>query len=279
MSKCLDIAVYSTQAANASFRLVPLTSDNGEEPCPKALLPIGNKPMLEYPLSWIELSGIKSGPSIVISPPHLPDSIPDVLLICPAAHRAAISHYIHSDTSSSSFSTLRIDLQTYDQSQDLSTGTCTLLRHFSNRITRDFLLVPCDIITPPSLPLTKLLNKFRTDSMSDGSIATTCWFEIQNLNLGKDAIPEEWGTSTTKTPIVWDASSGTLLHIDTPDDEDRNGEELELRMALLSKSGVLRTAVNLNLIIWSQIPPNEAFYELSRLACVCLQAECSSCFA
>jgi translation initiation factor eIF-2B subunit gamma len=37
-----------------------LTIDHGEEPYPKALLPIGNKPMLEYPLSWIEKSGVKS---------------------------------------------------------------------------------------------------------------------------------------------------------------------------------------------------------------------------
>ena len=43
-----------------SSRLVPLTSDYGEEPCPKSLLPIGNNPMLGYPLSWIERSGVTS---------------------------------------------------------------------------------------------------------------------------------------------------------------------------------------------------------------------------
>lgn len=191
--------------------------------------------MLEYPLSWIEQSGIKSRYFWVIQQLDLSNSFPDVLLICPAAHRSAISHYIHSDTSSSSFSSLRIDLQTYDESQDLSTGTCTLLRHFSNRIGGDFILIPCDFVTPPSLSLTNILNKFRADSTSDGAVATACWFEVQNLHLGKDAIPEEWGSSSTVAPIVWDESSGTLLHIDTPDDEDRNGEEIELRMALLSK--------------------------------------------
>lgn len=159
----------------------------------------------------------------------------DVLLICPAAHRTAISHYIRSDSSSTSFSSLRIDLQTYDQSKDLSTGTCTLLRHFSNRITGDFILVPCDFVAPPSLPLTTILNKFRTDSTSDGAIATACWFETQNLHLGKDAVPEEWGSSTLTTPIVWHEPTRTLLHIDTPDDQDRNSDEIELRMSLLSK--------------------------------------------
>src|SRR5882762_6343057 len=159
------------------FRLVPLTSDHGEEPCPKALLPIGNSPMLGYSLSWIEHSGVKSEfPSRSYFLTRLTLNL-DVLLVCPSSHRAAISHYIHSDTSSASFSSLRIDLQSYDESQDLSIGTCTLLRHFSNRIAGDFILVPCDFVTPPSLPLTKLLNKFRTDSTSDGAIATACWFE------------------------------------------------------------------------------------------------------
>jgi len=194
--------------------LFPLTSDHGDEPSPKALLPIGNNPMLGYPLSWIEQSGIKS-----------------VLLVCPSGHRAAISHYIHSDPSS--FSSLRIDLQSYDDSQDLSIGTCALLRHFSNRITRDFILVPCDIVTPPSLPLVKILNKFRIDSASDGAVATACWFERQSQNSSKDAIPDEWGSGNNVASIAWDESTGTLLHIDTP--ENRNGEEIELRMALLIK--------------------------------------------
>lgn len=42
-------------------RLLPLTGEHGDEPCPKALLPISNKPMLDYPLSWVEQSGIKGG--------------------------------------------------------------------------------------------------------------------------------------------------------------------------------------------------------------------------
>jgi translation initiation factor eIF-2B subunit gamma len=189
--------------------------------------------MLGYPLSWIEQSGVQSD-FISVMLIDMADFCIDVLLVCPSAHRAAISHYIHSDTSSASFSSLRIDLQSYDESQDLSIGTCTLLRHFSNRITGDFILVPCDFVTSPSLPLTKLLNKFRTDSTFDGAIATACWFEVHN-NLSKDTIPEEWGSSSNITPIVWEDSTGTLLHIDTHDDEDRNRDEIELRMALLCK--------------------------------------------
>ncbi len=39
-------------------RLIPLTSDHGDEPCPKALLPVANRPMLDFPLTWLEQSGI-----------------------------------------------------------------------------------------------------------------------------------------------------------------------------------------------------------------------------
>ena len=37
---------------------MPLTSNHVDEPCPKALLPIANKPMLDYPLAWLEKSGV-----------------------------------------------------------------------------------------------------------------------------------------------------------------------------------------------------------------------------
>lgn len=153
-----------------------------------------------------------------------------MLLICPAIHRPAIYHHIHSDAVS--LSSLRIDLQTYEETQDTGVGTCTLLRHFSSRIPGDFVLVPCDFIPPLSLPLSALLNKFRADALSDGSIATTCWYEAHKPEKG--AALDEWGPLASSVPIMWDETSGTLLHIDTPDDQDHNSMELELRMSLLS---------------------------------------------
>lgn len=158
----------------------------------------------------------------------------DVMIVCPTTHRHAISHHIHSDiSSSSSFSSLHIDLQTYDESTDSSVGTCTLLRHFSNRILEDFILLSCDFIPPPSLPLNTILNKFRTDTVSDGAVATTCWFTSQQPEKG--SFPDDWGPISPPVSIAWDAKKGVLLHIDTLDDFDRNSEELELRMSMLSR--------------------------------------------
>ncbi|PBK87863.1 hypothetical protein ARMGADRAFT_1085199 [Armillaria gallica] len=40
-------------------KLMPLMSDYSNEPCPKALLPVVNKPMVDYVFAWLELSSIK----------------------------------------------------------------------------------------------------------------------------------------------------------------------------------------------------------------------------
>ncbi|KAG8213855.1 UDP-3-O-glucosamine N-acyltransferase [Butyriboletus roseoflavus] len=196
-------------------RLLPLTGDVGDEPCPKALLPISNRPMVDYALSWVEQSGIK-----------------DVLLICPSSHRPSISHYIHSESPLSS-SSLQVDIQSFDETQELGVGTCSILRHFASRIQEDFVLLPCDFIPPPALPLSKLLNKFRSEATSDGAIATSCWFESPKSE--KSTALDEWGSHSQSYPIVWDDYTGTLLYIDTLDNTDKNAEELELRMNLLSR--------------------------------------------
>lgn len=172
--------------------------------------------MIAYTLSWLEQAGITNA-----------------LLICPSSHKAAISHHIHSDVSSSISSSFRITLQAFDESVDSPVGTCALLRQFASRITEDFILLSCDFIPPASLPLSTLLNKFRIDTVSHGAIATSCWFESRKPDKG--VIPDEWDSTIPITPIVWDDSSQTLLYVEAPDEADRGGDDLELRMGLLTK--------------------------------------------
>ncbi|KAJ3476856.1 hypothetical protein NLI96_g10873 [Meripilus lineatus] len=50
--------------------LSPLTSKGSEGPSPKALLPVANKPMLDYPLAWLESSGIRGKPDILSHTTH-----------------------------------------------------------------------------------------------------------------------------------------------------------------------------------------------------------------
>lgn len=187
--------------------------------------------MLEYPLAWLEKSGVAGDTFVNWYNNTLTLSL-DVLLICPTSHRSAMSNYIQSEVSSL-FPSLRIDLQTYEESRDMAVGTCTLLRHFSSRIQSDFIVLPCDFIPPPSLSLTRLLNKFRTETTCDGSIATVCFYEASKPEKG--TATEEWGILPSNAPIVFDDRSGTLLYVDTPEDVDKNGDEFELRMSLLSQ--------------------------------------------
>jgi hypothetical protein len=66
--------VYAPNANSlyqAIGRLLPLTSDHGEEPCPKALLSVANKPMIDYTLSWVEQSGIKGITTRTLDVGHL----------------------------------------------------------------------------------------------------------------------------------------------------------------------------------------------------------------
>jgi len=68
--------------------------------------------------------------------------------------------------------------------------------------------------------------------MLDGPIVTTCWYEHRS---DKQSSPDEWGSPALLTPIVWDHLNGTLLYVDSPDEADKNSDELELRMTLLSR--------------------------------------------
>ncbi|KAF9792874.1 UDP-3-O-glucosamine N-acyltransferase [Thelephora terrestris] len=194
--------------------LQPLTSNHGDEPCPKALLPIGNKPMIDHVLAWLEPSGIT-----------------DVLLVCPTPHRRSIADHVGSDASAS-FPSLRIDLQTYGDPQDSSFGTGSILRTFAHRIDRDFVVLPCDFIPPPSLQLTTVLNKFRMESASDGSILTSTWYEAPPQ--ADKPSGDEWGPHASPTSIVWDERSESLLQIEVPDSIARKTDDIEIEMSLLS---------------------------------------------
>jgi translation initiation factor eIF-2B subunit gamma len=151
----------------------------------------------------------------------------DVLLICPTRHRSSIYHHIHSNITPSALS---IDLQTFDDGE--YDGTCALLRHFSPRISEDFVIVPCDFIPPSSLPLSLVLNKFRIEAQSQDHLVTTCWYTSRFPD--KVSLIEEWGPPSVSLPIVYDALTETLLHIDSPDDQDKNPDDIKLRMSMLS---------------------------------------------
>lgn len=226
-----------------TFRLAPLTNDHGDNPSPKSLLPVANKPMISFPLTWLEEAGVTSNSqrSCYWQSIHSCLSMTsDVLLICPYSHRSEIAHHVHSAMSSTSFSSLRIDIQTCEDDEAATLGTCSILRKFVNRIQvstlvqclaqalishlpqNDFILLPCDFIPSPSLPLSVVLNSYRADT--EGMIISTLFYEVkeEDKSSSEDAI--------TPPLIVYDTKTGTLLHVDYSGDTE---DELELHMRLL----------------------------------------------
>lgn len=162
--------------------------------------------------------------------PRLPPftSIIDVLIICPESHHSALYHHVNSEVSTS----LRIDIQGFQESQDAGAGTCALLRHFSSRITKDFILLPCDFIPPVSFALQRILDKFRVDVTSGGTALTTCW--IPSYGPDKNLHPPEWGTQSASS-ILYDEQTETLLYIDNAHDVDSNTGDFGFKVSLLSK--------------------------------------------
>jgi translation initiation factor eIF-2B subunit gamma len=195
----------------------------------------------------------------------------DVLLICPSVHRSAISNHINNDSTSSLYASLRIDLQGLEETPEQEQGTTAILTHFAGRIKTDFILLPCDFIPPPSLPLVRLLNKFRTDVSAELGIAVSCWFETSNE---KPSFEEEDG-SIGAVPIVWDSASSTLLHITSKDEREDGGDELSLRSSLLSRcvypAGKLMIDASLTVL---QVPARVDVCKVSGLACICVSAIC-----
>jgi len=179
--------------------------------------------MIDYTLEWLSSSSSSSSSSS--------NEVSGVLIVCPTMHRQALTHHVHSDLSPA-LSSLHIEIQTYDETPESMVGTAVLLRHVANRIQQDFVLLPCDFIPPSlssssssssTLQLSTLLNQFRVDS-TDGGLVTSTWF-------APSTVTEESGRS----PMVWDEKTKTLLYVDSLDDQDRNGDELELKMSVLSK--------------------------------------------
>ncbi|KAK9768677.1 Translation initiation factor eIF-2B subunit gamma [Basidiobolus ranarum] len=99
-------------------RMSPLTN---EENLPKALLPVANKPLLWYPLNWLEKAGIK-----------------DIIVIAPSSAGAKISHYLTSVYKKTSHVEL-VALEGY-------VGTVEALRQVKDKIRHDFIVMSCDLV-------------------------------------------------------------------------------------------------------------------------------------
>jgi translation initiation factor eIF-2B subunit gamma len=93
-------------------------------------------------------------------------------------------------------------------------------------LQNDFVILPCDFIPPPSLPLSVLLNRYRAET--ERMVISTLFYEV-------DHGPDKPSSDDSVIPplIAYDTTTGTLLHVDYSDDTEE--DELELHMRLLWK--------------------------------------------
>lgn len=112
-------------AAGRGSRMVDLTTNKANP-----LLPIGNKPMLWYPLNMLEKAGFESAIVVIL------ESIRGDLI---QALRSAGTLNIH------------VDYETIPDDEDW--GTADTLRHIAPKIKTDVLVVSCDLITDVELHL------------------------------------------------------------------------------------------------------------------------------
>ncbi|KAF8602544.1 nucleotide-diphospho-sugar transferase [Ceratobasidium sp. AG-I] len=184
--------------AGYGANLQPLTNDVAGNTAPKALLPVGNRPMISHVLHWIEDCGIS-----------------DVLVVCPSVLKPEISHHLHR----SEYFNMQLDLKSVDEDDLTLTGTAQVLREIESLIKLDVIVLPCDFMPPPGLSLTTLLNAFREDV--DEPVAAVLLYERQIPADGKDKGP--------KLTVALDETSKTLLYIDGDNGDE---EDLEIHMGL-----------------------------------------------
>ncbi|KAG8700546.1 hypothetical protein FRC09_005893 [Ceratobasidium sp. 395] len=183
--------------AGHGANLQPLTNEVGGQTASKALLPVGNRPMISHVLHWIE---------------------DYVLVVCPSAHKPEISHHLHR----SEYSNMQLDLVSVDEDDLALTGTAQVLREIEGLLKAYVIVLPCDFLPPPSFSLTTLLNAFREDV--DEPVAGVLLYERPVPSDGKDKGP--------RLTVGINEATRTLLYVDGDDDGE---DELEIHMGLTTE--------------------------------------------
>lgn len=180
--------------------LIPFTN---QENIPKALLPVANKPLLSYPLSWIEKAGISS-----------------TIIVCLDAHETAISSWLRTSWKGS-FRPALVAASSEDEIVGSADALRTLLSDkYKDKIKSDVVILSCDSIC--EIPPHELLDFHR---QSDASITS-----IFYRNHGADVMaPVKKGS---KTFTGYEDSSKTLLYTNSEADVE---DDLELRTSMLYK--------------------------------------------
>ncbi|KAG8845038.1 hypothetical protein FRC20_003324 [Serendipita sp. 405] len=171
-------------------RLGPLIESHGDDPTPKALLPINNKPMVSYCLSWLEEADIR-----------------EALIVCPPKHVSGLTDHIQATSP-----ILNVEIHAYDSESEESTSTVAILKKISSRIQTDFIVLSCDFVPAPDLKLSRLLNLWRAD-ISEIIMASLFHEASDEAQKRKD---EPLPTTTFRGPLLLGVSYNAKSDVRIP---------------------------------------------------------------
>ncbi|SSD58314.1 related to Translation initiation factor eIF-2B subunit gamma [Saccharomycodes ludwigii] len=244
--------------------LEPFSKTRGDTGIVKALLPVGNKPMIEYVLDWCEQAGFKEI-NIVIDKNDLDllkEGLGSYLLRREESYKklmknlnsvspftnssstlssASVGHnYSSSGNGSASGVNLSHNLKKptpikFISSECQNTGEC-LAKELLPKITSNFVLLPCDFITdiPPQILSYQFLN------MSDDNLCMSVYYKNKFENIDKKQL------SNCFTVYSEEEDSPVLLDIYSKESVDKN-KYLQIRTQLLwrfPKATVSTTLLN-----------------------------------
>ncbi|WVR04509.1 hypothetical protein IAU60_001513 [Kwoniella sp. DSM 27419] len=195
----------------------------------KAMLPIGNVPIINSVIDWILASGLR-----------------DILVIVPPSWYNSLAEHITEHYSMATHPRARIEIRRTtegekeddeDQSDAAAArgvvqreGTARLLRRFKNWIKTDFVLLPCDLSPPTSLSLTSILDRHRS---SPDAVLTSVFYEpTESVKDGEE-----------KILVAVDKETDELLLIQPLEGME---DDLELRSALISSHPTLSLTTRLS---------------------------------
>lgn len=186
--------------AGLGGNLIPFTNP---ENIPKALLPLANKALISYPLSWLEKAGISS-----------------IIILCVDVHESAISHWLKTSWKGNSRPTL-VAASDEDEIVGSADAIRTLLSEkYKDKIKSEVVIMSCDSIC--DIPPYELLDFHRR---ADATITS-----VFHRNHPADVMaPIKKGS---KTFTGYDDSTDTLLYTNSEADVE---DDLELRTSMLWK--------------------------------------------
>ncbi|ORY75103.1 nucleotide-diphospho-sugar transferase [Protomyces lactucae-debilis] len=191
--------------AGPGGNLAPLSDP---ENMPKCLLPVVNRAMISYPLSWVEKAGITH-----------------CLVLCLEEHETAIAAWMKQTWAKLSTAGLKPTLVATSSDDEL-VGSADAIRllmknHTKHKIRSDVVILACDTVCDAA-PYA-LLDQHR--------LAEASFTALYHRQHGEDIMTPQKRASKTFTG--YEAETNTLLL--SQSEADLEGDELEVRMSMLWK--------------------------------------------